>query len=150
MAQFVTRVRTPMSPEAAFAYMADLTNFAEWDPGVRRAEQVEGDGPAAGAAFDVDVDGIGGALTLRYRLTTYEPHHEVVAEASTSLLRSFDRITVEPSDDGGSVVTYDARLTLQGLLGVADPLVGLVFDRIGRRAEKGLLEALDGVPAKTA
>ena len=37
MARYVTKVRTPRSVEDAFAYMADLRNFAEWDPGVTAA-----------------------------------------------------------------------------------------------------------------
>ena len=36
MARYVTTVRTSWAPEVAFGYMADLRNFAEWDPGVRR------------------------------------------------------------------------------------------------------------------
>ena len=139
MARFLTRVHSPLPAEEAFAYMADLTNFAQWDPGVRRAEQVTGDTPAEGAEFDVEVDGIGGSLTLRYRITAHRPPDEVVAEATTSLLRSLDRIMVEPASDGGSVVTYDAQLTLRGVLGLADPLlaVGLRPDRSAGREGPG-------------
>ena len=148
MARFVTQVRSPRSVEEAFAYMADLTNFAQWDPGVRRAEQVTGEVPEVGAEYDVEVNGIGGPLTLRYRLTTHQPPTELVAEATTPLLRSLDRITVEPDDGGGSLVTYDARLTLRGLFGLVDPLLGLAFDRIGAKAERGLIEALEGERAQ--
>jgi len=147
MARFKTRVRSPLPVGEAFAYMADLANFAQWDPGVRRAEQVTGDGPGPGAEFDVEVQGIGRPLTLCYRLTTYQPPDEVVAEATTSLLRSLDRISVEPAEGGGSVVTYDAELTLQGVLRMADPLLAIAFDRIGKRAERGLIAALQGEPA---
>ncbi len=41
MARFVDSVPAPWSPEDAFSYMADVTNFAEWDPGTHRVEQVE-------------------------------------------------------------------------------------------------------------
>ena len=44
----------------------------------------------------------------------------------------------------GSTVTYDAELTLNGLLGLADPLLGLSFKMIGDRAAQGLVRALDG------
>ncbi len=47
MARYTVTVRTPMSPEDAFDFLADLRNFEEWDPGVERAEQVEGDGHVA-------------------------------------------------------------------------------------------------------
>lgn len=39
MTRYQTKLRTPLSAEQAFAYMADLRNFAEWDPGVRRVTQ---------------------------------------------------------------------------------------------------------------
>ena len=45
MAKYVTSVRTQMSPESAFAYMADLRNFDEWDPGVSSVTQIDGDAP---------------------------------------------------------------------------------------------------------
>ena len=144
MARFVTTVQTPWPTEKAFDYMADLTNFAQWDPGVRQAKQISGDSPALGAEYEVEVDGVGGPLPLVYRLIEYRPSTEVVAEATTRFLRSYDRVTVSPSADGGSMVTYDAELTLRGIFGLADPLVAIAFNRIGRKAEEGLLKALDG------
>jgi len=44
MARYRTTVRTDRPPSDAFAFMADLRNFEHWDPGVRRATQVDGDG----------------------------------------------------------------------------------------------------------
>lgn len=151
MAHYVVHVRSPRPPAEAFAYMADLTNFAEWDPGVERAEQVEGDGPGTDAAFDIAVKGIGRPLVLRYHITEYDPPAQVVARAKSTLLTSLDTITVRPDGSGdgsGSVVTYDAVLTLNGPLGLADFLLGLAFERIGDRAARGLIRALDGERAE--
>lgn len=132
-----------MSPDEAFAYMADLRNFAEWDPGVDRVDQVEGDGPGSQASFDVAVKALGRTITMRYDTVTYEPPATIVAFAESALLTSRDTITVEP-DGSGSVVTYDAVLKLKGVLGLADPLLGLNFKQIGDRAGAGLVAALDG------
>ncbi len=143
MSRYVVSVRSPRPPADAFAYMADLRNFAEWDPGVERVEQVEGDGAGPDAAFDVAVKAVLRPMTLRYRVTDYEPSDRVVAQAKNALFTSLDTITVQP-DGAGSVVTYDAELTLNGPLGLADPLLGLAFDRIGDRAASGLIRALDG------
>lgn len=52
MAHYVVSVLSPKAPADAFAYMADLSNFAEWDTGVERVEQVQGRGPGPDAAFD--------------------------------------------------------------------------------------------------
>jgi len=145
MARYLMRVRTPLSPSEAFAYMADLNHFAAWDPGVDRVEQVSGEGPGPDASFDVAVKAVGRSVTLRYNIVSYEAPTSVVAFAESSLLTSRDTITVEPSDTGsGSIVTYDAVLKLKGVLALADPLLGLSFKRIGDRAGAGLVAALEG------
>lgn len=143
MARYVVHVRTPLDPAAAFSYMADLNNFELWDPGVVDVEQVEGTSPVIGAEYDVTVQAVPKPLTLRYRIITFDPDHVVVARAESTLLTSLDRITVD-SDDDGTTVTYDAELTLSGPLALADPLLGIAFQRIGDRAAAGLIEALNG------
>ena len=143
MARSVVHVRTPFAQKAAFDYMADLTNFERWDPGVLGAEQVEGTTPVIGAEYDVTVRAVPKPMDLRYRLVTLEPHRLVVARAESSLLTSVDRITVDAGEEG-TTVTYDAELTLNGPLALVDPILGLAFKRIGDRAATGLIEALDG------
>lgn len=144
MARYVVHVRTPMPPAQAFAYMADLTNFAEWDPGVDRVEQIGGDGAGRGAAFDVAVKVPGRTMTLRYDTIAFDDaSNTMTVFAENALLTSEDTITVE-ADGDGSIVTYDAELKLKGLLGLSDPLLGLTFKQIGDRASAGLVEALAG------
>ncbi len=147
MARYVVNVRTSKSPDEAFAFMADLTNFAQWDPGVLEATQIEGEGPGPDAAFDVTVKAVPKPLVLTYRTIEYEEPTSLVAEAKSNLLRSLDRIEVRPDTDGdgtGSVVTYDAELTFNGILGLTDPLLGLAFNRIGDQAADGLIKILEG------
>ena len=141
MARYLVRIRSPKSPDEAFAYMANLENFAEWDPGVTRAEQVEGESPGPDTAYEVTVKGL--RKPLRYRTTDFEPPSSIVALAKSRFLASLDTITVE-SDGEGSIVTYDAKLTLNGPLALADPILGLSFGRIGDRATAGLIRVLDG------
>ncbi len=149
MSRYVVHVRTSMPPAEAFAYMADLSNLADWDPGVERAEQVEGDGAGLGAAYDVDVKVTLRTMTLRYDTVAYDgSSNTMTAVAVNALITSKDTITVE-ADGDGSIVTYDAELTLKGLLGLANPLLGLAFNRIGDRAATGLIEALAGERVST-
>lgn len=143
MADYTVHVHTPRPPADAFAFMADMRHFADWDPGVERATQVRGEGPGADAAFDLDVKGVVGTLGLRYEISDYEPPRRFVATAITSTLTSRDVISVH-ADGAGSIVTYEAELLLNGPFRVADPLLGLAFDRIAGRAADGLVRALDG------
>ncbi len=137
-----------MAPAAAFAYMADLRNFAAWDPGVTRVRQVIGDGPSEDAVFDVTVRSVPTPVTLRYETRLYEPDHRLVVRADSQTLTSVDEVTVVPDGDG-SIVTYDAELTLRGFLAVFDLGLRLVFHRIGDRAAAGLRRALDGAEVRT-
>jgi hypothetical protein len=134
-----------MPPAEAFAYMADLTNFVEWDPGVDRVEQVEGDGAGPDAVFDVVVKLPGRqTMTLRYDTVAFDDASTTMtALAENAWMVSEDTITVEV-DGSGSIVTYDAELKLKGLLGLSDPLLGLTFNQIGDRAATGLVETLAG------
>jgi carbon monoxide dehydrogenase subunit G len=143
MARYVTTVRTPRSPQEAFEYMADLRNFADWDPGVTKVVQVDGDGAGPDGVFDVTVKNPGKDLTLRYRTREFESPRFARVVATSTMFTSDDRITVEPDGDG-SLVTYDAELRLNGPLRLADPLLKLAFGRIGDRAAAGLRTALDG------
>jgi len=144
MARYVTSVRTSLPPAEAFAFIADVTRFAEWDPGVQRAVRVAGDGVSAGTAYEVTINAAGSPV-LRYEVKEYEAPRRLFMVARTPFLTSEDEIRVEPTQ-GGSIVTYDATLKLKGPLGLLDPLLGTVFRRIGDRAAAGLRRALGGDP----
>jgi carbon monoxide dehydrogenase subunit G len=141
MARYVTTVRTAKTPQEAFDYMADLRNFAEWDPGVKAVRQVQGAGGGPDSVFDVTVAGIGRDLTLRYLTEEYDAPRNLLVVARSSVFTSIDRITVEP-DGTGSVVTYDADLRLNGVLRVGDLGLRLMFGQIGDRAAAGLRRVL--------
>jgi carbon monoxide dehydrogenase subunit G len=145
MARYVTSVATPLSAAEAFAYMADVTHFVEWDPGVKRVLRVAGDGAGVGAAYELTVQA-GGTTVMRYGVKEYEPPRRILLVARTSFLTSVDEVRVEPSGSG-CIVTYDAKLTLNGPLGLFDPLLRLAFRRIGDRAAAGLKRMLSGKAA---
>lgn len=138
MAHYVCTVHSPLSPEEAFDYMADLRNFAEWDPGVTSATIRDGS-PGPDAAYDVTANG----AHLVYKTLAYDRPSRVVVEAETKRLRSYDVIEVTERD-GGSAVLYDATLELKGLFKLGNPIMNVIFNRIGNAAAAGLEKALDG------
>jgi Polyketide cyclase / dehydrase and lipid transport len=142
MARYVARVRTRRPREEVFAYMADLRNFAAWDPSVLGVAQVEGNGGGPGTVFDVTVRGRRDQV-LRYRTVAFDPPHEVLVVAKTKTLRSKDRIVVD-ADGTGAIVTYDAVLRFTGLLRTGGGVLYFVLRRIGDRASAGLCQALEG------
>ncbi len=137
MAHYATRVASELSQQEAFDYMADFRNLILWDPGVSSVEQIAGDGPGPDAQYRVKVP----TGPLVYKVLEFDAPNRIVLEAKTATLRSYDIIEVDVTDEGSSIL-YDATLELQGVLGLANPLLGLVFDRVGDNAANGLSKAI--------
>ena len=141
MARYVATMKSSFSAPAAFSYLADVANFADWDPSITRVSTVTDGEPRLGAAYDIDVRTGPRTTTMRYETTEFTPPRRLVIRAETPLLFSVDEVRVEP-DGTASVVTYDAQLTLKGAARVLDPLLAFVFRRIGDRAAAGLRREL--------
>jgi dehydrogenase/reductase SDR family protein 12 len=142
MARYTTAIRSALAPADAFAYMADFSNARFWDPSVSRAAR-EGDGTVGpGSTFAVVARFAGRDVPLTYAIVAYEPPQRVVLEARRGFV-SRDTITVEEAADGGSTVHYDAVLEFGGIGRLVDPLMQLVFDRVGAKAKAGLETALN-------
>lgn len=148
MAQQVARIRSPWTQERLFAYMADLRNFKEWDPGIKEARLVAGEGPGTGAAYELTVGGVGRDLLLRYETEAFEPPSRLVVRARTPSLLSLDEIRVVPLEGGpgfeGSVLSYSATLELRGLMALGAPLLPLMLRRIVNRAADSLARIVEG------
>ncbi len=137
MPQFVTSAKTSLTQQEAFDYMTDLRNLPNWDPGVSSAEKIGAGEVEKGSAFDVVASG----AKLTYVVIEFDRPSRAIVEANGPRLRSYDVITIEPAEDG-SIVTWDATLELKGVFKVFSPVLALMFDRIGAKAEAGLQSTL--------
>jgi carbon monoxide dehydrogenase subunit G len=143
MAHYTASIETLRPLAETFAYLSDFSTTKQWDPGVVEAERL-GDAPIGeGTEFRVVADFLGRKAALAYRIVEFAPGKAVALRGENATVVSLDRITFDPAD-GGTRVTYDADLALKGPLRIADPVLGLAFDRIGNRALEGLREALGG------
>ncbi|MDX1448417.1 MAG: SRPBCC family protein [Acidimicrobiia bacterium] len=143
MARYRCLIRTQMKPSDAFDFMADVRNFEQWDPGVVSVTQVAGDGAGPDAVYDVVTSNNGREMTFRYTVTAFDRPVGYTIVGRKTPFTSTDVIGVEP-DESGSIVTYEAELTMPFPLSLADRWLQGVFDRIGDKAAAGLSSALDG------
>jgi hypothetical protein len=142
MARYSTTIASKLAPADAFAYMADFSNARFWDPSVSEGARKD-EGPIGlGSAFAIVARFAGRSVPLTYAIAAYEPPVKVVLEARSGFV-SRDTITVEGAAGGGSLVHYDAVLAFRGLARLADPLMQLVFGRVGAKAKAGLEAALN-------
>jgi dehydrogenase/reductase SDR family protein 12 len=141
VARYVDVIDVPVPIEQAFDYLADFSRTADWDPGVSDAERL-GSGPiGSGSRFRVVVSFLGQSLPIEYEIATYERPTRLVLRGGDDGFRSIDEITFA-ARGRGTRVTYEARLELSGIRRLADPLLDRVFQRIGRRAARGLREGV--------
>jgi hypothetical protein len=142
MARYSTTIASSLAPAEAFAYMADFSNARFWDPSVSAGARKD-EGPIGlGSAFALVARFAGRSVPLTYAIVAFEPPVKVVLEAHSGFV-SRDTITVEEATGGGSLVHYDAVLAFSGIARIADPVMQLVFGRVGAKAKAGLEVALN-------
>ena len=147
MAYYRGEIEVESPIEEAFAYLADFTNTAEWDPGVLSSTK-RGDGPlGVGTEFKVVTNFLGQKAVLKYRIAQLEPPSRIVLEAENVALRSVDTITFEKTATGTHIV-YDANLALKGLRYAFDFVLHLGFQLVGGRALDGMRKAFEERAAK--
>ena len=138
MARYVVTVPSSKSAADAFALMADMRTYTAWDRGITNVVMSSGEAPGLNTVYDVTVRGVGGRpTTLRYITTEYTPSENVLLVGKNSMFTSIDRITITPTSTGCDI-TYDAQLTLNGLFAPFNLMLGLVFNKVGDSAAKGL------------
>ena len=141
MPRYQVTVSSPWPAAQAFGYLATFSNAAQWDPGVRAAEQLDPGPVRIGTRFRVQVEMLGRGLPLTYTVTACDPPHRVVLEAVSTLLTSVDTITVQPEGEG-SAVSYDADVRLRGPLALLNPAMTGGFEKVAGRAADGLRRVL--------
>jgi carbon monoxide dehydrogenase subunit G len=141
MARFETTIDVPTPPTDVFAYLADLTNAARWDPNVVEAQRLD-EGPLGiGARFRLLTAFYGRRIELTYAIEMYEPDRHLTIRAEAKSAQGHDDITIDASD-AGSRIGYVSELRLTGLLRAFDRGFQLAFTGICERATAGLRQAL--------
>ena len=146
MAHYVARIPVSITRPAAFAYLSRFDRAAEWDPGVDTGEMLTPEPVALGSRFRLVARFLGRRIALEYEIVDFDCDERIVLRAENSSVRSVDTITFE-GDDHGCVVVYNAQLDAKGFGRLADPLLAIVFHRIGDRAAAGLRARLAAVQA---
>jgi hypothetical protein len=134
-------VATPCPRPEVFAYVADFTKAAEWDPGIRSSVQVSGDG-GVGTRYEVGAAFAGRVVPMTYEVIELAAPTRIVLRGQAGTVATVDSISFEDLPGGGTRVVYRADFTLKGALRYFGFLMRPLFGRLGRRAIGGLGEAL--------
>jgi carbon monoxide dehydrogenase subunit G len=146
MATLRERIDTHLPIDEAFAFVADFSNAARWDPGVAASERIS-TGPDAepvgvGSRFRLGVRMGGRVAPMEYVITTWDAPHRVVLEGAGSGVAAVDDIQFHATPSG-TQIEYIADIRLRGLLRLLAPFAGGAFATIARNARQGMQRALD-------
>ena len=135
-------IEVPRSLEESFAYVADFTTVAEWDPGIHSSRRVSGDG-GVGSVYEVEAEFRGKTMPFTYTVTAFERDARIVLDGVGEKATSLDTIAFEPGAGAGTRITYSADFKLKGVLRVAEPFLGGTFRQLAAKALAGLKTRLD-------
>jgi carbon monoxide dehydrogenase subunit G len=131
-------VTTP--PAETFAYLADFTNTAEWDPGIAEARRLTPAPTEVGSRFEIVAVFRGNRQRFEYVVTELDEGKRIALHGDGEKAVSDDVMTVSASG-AGTRVLYEADIRLKGPLRVVEPFMRPMFTRMGNKA-------LDGLAAK--
>ena len=136
-------IEVETAADATFAYLADFTNAAEWDPGIVEARRLTPAPTAVGSRFEVIALFRERRQRFEYVVTAFEEGSRIALRGEGEKALSDDTITVAAGEGGKTRVAYEADLRLKGVYRVAEPFLGSTFRRMGDDALDGLAARLD-------
>ncbi len=132
-------------PATVVDYLKDFSHAEAWDPGTERCTQESPGEVRVGTRWHNESKIAGVSTELTYTLETLTPGRLVFVGVNDSA-QSTDTITVQ-AKGGGSEITYEAVIEPKGAGKLADPLLKLLFERIGTKTEKQMTDVLNGLAA---
>jgi carbon monoxide dehydrogenase subunit G len=128
--------------EEVFDYVADFSNTAEWDPGVKTSERMDEGPVGVGSQFDLVTTFAGSEVPLVYEMTEHESPTRIVLIASSKRLSAVDTIEFSPVGNDQTRVHYRADFELNPPLKYFELFMRPIFNRLGKKALDGLKSTL--------
>lgn len=132
----------PMDIDRVFAYAADFSNIAEWDPGMDRSTQLSPGDPGIGTRYELAGHFGPAKMTIIYEVTEWEPPRRAVLVGKGKSFDSIDTLVFAPLGDEATRLTYTGEITLYNVLRFLGPVVTWLMGRVGERGVDGLVKAL--------
>ena len=139
-------VITGANIEDVYAYLADFSNAAEWDPGTESSVARDGGSPKVGQVYDLVVTWGDRSLDMEYQITALEAPHFIRLFGTGSTTTADDKMELTEVPDGGTAVTYTADIRLRGVLRLVEPFLRSKFKALGDEAEHNLRTQLARIP----
>ena len=132
---------TVATPDAAYAYLSDFTNAAEWDPGTTSCARTSGDGGVGTTYANVSTF-LGREVEVAYTTAELAPPTRVHLRGTNDQFEGHDIFEITASGRG-SAVRYTATMSFSGTARLAAPVVAAYLPVLARKTVRQLQSSLD-------
>ena len=147
MAHSFNRLHTRQKPEVAFDFISDFRHASLWDPRTQSVRKLT-DGPIGlGTRFLLRAKLGPFELDFPYEIVAFQRPHEVVFAGRTNFFSYRERVTFAP-EGTGTALEWAAQMKLGSILWLGNPILSLMYQRIGDDATGGIQRALDQAGAR--
>lgn len=134
-------IEVPVPQEEAFAYVADFSTTADWDPSITRAERVD-EGPVGkGSEFRLMIVFGGREMMMRYVIIEHDPPSRLVLEGEGATVNATDAVSFSPTS-AGTLIDWRVDLRFRSLMRFLEPVLRIPLQRSAKRSMVGLRRAL--------
>lgn len=145
MTRLSETIEVPFSIDEAFRYTSNFANIEQWDPGVVASKKLTPGSVGVGTRFEVIVRFGASTTAMEYTVTRFEESRRITLEGEGGAVHAIDDIRF--TDVGGATrIDYKADISLSGIAGLAQPFLGKLLERVGKKAMAGLKDALTAEP----
>lgn len=142
MARYRTSLIIKRPLAETFAFFSDFRNAPSWDPQTKRARKATEGDIGVGTTFVLVGGALGLEFDLPYHVVGYDAPNQFILEGENRVFRYRDVIDFTAEGDH-TRMSYFATLRFRGLLRVGNPLMRLMFQRIGDHATRRMPAAAE-------
>jgi uncharacterized protein YndB with AHSA1/START domain len=132
------------SPDAVFAFVADLANLPRWQSGIVSAQQTSPDPVGIGSTAHVVRELLGQRLAVDLKVTDYQPGRRLALASAASGIGVSAALELEPAT-AGTLIRFAMEIRAQNLF--MAPLEGAVAGAAASDVDTSLAQlkaALEG------
>ena len=123
MKRIERRARVDAPPEELFAYLSDLANLPEWQPGIVSAEITSGDELGVGTTARVVRDLMGQRIEAPMTVTAYEPPSRLAIRSEVSGVKATAELDLAPADGAATDLGFAMEIRGSFITSFMEPMI---------------------------
>jgi carbon monoxide dehydrogenase subunit G len=123
MKRIERHARVEAAPQELFAYLSDLANLPEWQPGIVSAEITSGNELGVGTTAKVVRDLMGQRIEAPMTVTAYEPPSRLTIGTEVSGVKATAELHLTAADGGATDLAFAMEIRGSFITAFMEPMI---------------------------